>query len=470
MSTPQTSKLPPIIETLASDPRVTARRAGEPLSNGRCVVYWMQQAQRGLDNPALDLAIHVGNEMGLPVVAFLSIISNYPHANLRHYAFLEQGLQDIEEDLAQRNVVLIVRRPPENRLEKFLENVGAALLIGDENYCREPERWRKKLAGRLTLPFLTVDADVVVPSSLFPRHYYALHHFRPHLLRELPKYLAHQPVVKAEYEWKRPANFSAFSLGSPITEGWKHLDRSVAPVETFTGGTHAALRRLSEFVSFRMKSYVEKRNRPEWNATSQLSPYLHFGHIGPLTIALAAQDAVKGGKATQAALDAFLNELIGWRELSVNFVKHVPEYDSLECAPDWAKKTLREHARDRRPYQYDLETLDRARTHDDLWNAAQSQMTKTGWMHNVMRMYWAKKILEWSPTPELAYEYAVLLNDRYELDGRDPNGYAGIAWSIAGVHDRPWFERPIFGTIRYMSRESTGRKFDSGRYIEENLV
>lgn len=470
MSMEKIGNLPAVIQSLANDPRVTVRRAGEPLRNGRCIVYWMQRAQRGVDNASLDLAIRSGNAMGLPVVVFLSIISNYPNANLRHYAFLEQGLRDIEEDLASRNVALVVKRPQENRLEKFLDDAGAALLIGDENHCREPERWRKALSKRLAIPFLTVDADVVVPSGLFTRNFYALHHFRPHLLRELPKYLRGQEPVKADREWKRPPNFSSFHVGDPITEGWKNLDRSVAPVETFTGGTRAALRGLNEFVCFRLKDYPENRNRPELVATSQLSPYLHFGHIGPLTIALAAQSAVKEGKATQAALDAFLNELIGWRELSVNFVKHVPDYDSLGCAPEWAKKSLREHARDRRPYQYDLGTMERAETHDDLWNAAQMQMVKSGWMHNFMRMYWAKKILEWSPTPEVAYEYAVLLNDKYELDGRDPNGYAGIAWSIAGVHDRPWFDRPIFGTIRYMSRESTGRKFNSKQYIEEKLV
>jgi deoxyribodipyrimidine photo-lyase len=454
------------LQRCTNDPRITIRRGGEPLKDGKCVVYWMQRAQRGIDNPALDLAIALGNELGLPVITFFSVISNYPNANLRHYAFLNQGLPDIEEHLAERNVSFIVRRPPNNQLEKLLGEVGAALLIGDENPCREPERWRRVLGRRLHLPFFTVDADVVVPSNLFSKHQYALHIMKPKLYAELPKYLVPLPHTKAAHEWKRPAHFASLDIRTDITQGWKGFDRTIAPVDTFTGGTRAALKRLSAFVNHHLSNYLTRRNHPEWDGTSRMSPYLHFGHISPITIALAAQKAVEEGKATQAAYDAYINELIGWREISVNFVKHVPDYDTLQCAPGWAQKTLREHARDKRNPEYSFEELEQARTYDELWNAAQMQMVKYGWMHNYLRMYWAKKILEWSPSPARAYEYAVILNDKYELDGRDPNGYAGIAWAIAGVHDRPWFDRPIFGTIRYMSAASTGKKFNSRRYIE----
>jgi deoxyribodipyrimidine photo-lyase len=458
--------LPKLLEPYADSPRVTIRRAGEPLEDGKCVVYWMQRAQRGVDNPALDLAIALGNELDLPVIAFFSAISNFPHANLRHYVFLNQGLPDIEEDLAERNVTFIVRRPPGNQLEKLLQEVGAALLVGDENPCREPERWRRVLAKRLQLPFLTVDADVVVPSKLFTKAQYALHIMKPKLYAELPKYLVHQPRTKAKHEWKRPADFKSFDVRADVTKGWKDFDRTVKPVDTFTGGTHAALKRLRDFASNHLHAYATKRNHPEWDGTSRMSPYLHFGHISPITIALAAQKAVEEGKATQAAYDSYINELIGWREISVNFVKYVPNYDTLECAPEWAQKTLHEHARDKRDPEYTLEEMEQAKTYDELWNAAQLQMTKYGWMHNYLRMYWAKKILEWSPNPARAFEHAVILNDKYELDGRDPNGYQGIAWAMAGVHDRPWFERPIFGTIRYMSGASTGKKFNSKHYIE----
>ncbi|GGH03518.1 deoxyribodipyrimidine photo-lyase [Silvibacterium dinghuense] len=467
--TPEKSKeeLPALLKVLADDPRVTVRRGGAPLPEGKCVVYWMQRAQRGFDNPAVDLAVAIANELGLPLVVYFSAISNFPHANLRHYCFLNQGLADIEEDLAERNIAFVVRRPPGNSLEALLGEVGAAMVIGDENPCREPERWRKVLARRLSLPFWTVDADVVVPSSIFSRHFYMLHNMRPKLHAELPRYLHPLENAKAQHRWAKPRGFEHFAVREDVTHGWRDFDRSVKPVDHFTGGTHAALKRLRHFVQHQLAHYDTQRNHPEVDGTSQLSPYLHFGHISPLTIALAVEDAVTAGHATQAARDSYLDELIGWRELSVNFVKHVPGYDSIECAPEWAKKTLEEHSRDRRDPGYALEELERGETCDELWNAGQVQMVKTGWMHNYLRMYWAKKILEWAPNPAIAWEWAVILNDKYELDGRDPNGYSGIAWAIGGVHDRPWFDRPIFGTIRFMSGASTGKKFDSKRYIAQ---
>jgi deoxyribodipyrimidine photo-lyase len=464
---PEKEAIPEFLRKLADDPRVTVRHGGAPLKDGKCVVYWMQRAERGIDNPAVDLAVAIGNELNLPVAVYFSAISNFPHANLRHYFFLNQGLADIEEDLADRNVSFVVRRPPGNSLEALLKEVGAAMVVGDENPCREPERWRKVLARRLDLPFWTVDADVVVPSSVFPKHQYMLHIMRPRLNAELPKYLVPLPNTKAKKSWPRPRGFASFAPKNDVTEGWRSLDRSVKPVDSFTGGTHAALKRLKHFVSYQLADYEKQRNHPEVDGTSQMSPYLHFGHISPLTIALAVEEAVKKGKASQAARDSYINELIGWRELSVNFVKYVPNYDSIECAPEWAQKTLREHARDKRDPVYTLEQLEQAQTYDELWNAAQMQMVRLGWMHNYLRMYWAKKILEWSPNPAKAWEWAVILNDKYELDGRDPNGYNGIAWAMGGVHDRPWFDRPIFGTIRYMSGGSTGKKFNSRLYISQ---
>ena len=201
-----------------------------------------------------------------------------------------------------------------------------------------------------------------------------------------------------------------------------------------------------------LAGYDETRNHPEDAGTSRLSPYLHFGNIGPLTIALAVKKAVASpARSRPQHSERFLEQLIGWRELAVLFVRHEPNYDNWECAAPWARKTLLEHAADPRPYRYTFEQLERAETHDDLWNAAQREMVATGWMHNYMRMYWAKKILEWAPDPATAFDWAVILNDRYELDGRDPNGYAGIAWAIVGKLDRPWFNRPVFGLVRPMT-------------------
>jgi len=419
-------------------------------------------------NPALDVAIEAGNALGLPLVVYFSVIPNYPNANLRHYHFMAQGLRDVAEDAAERGVGFVLRRPPHNSLEKFLEEVDAALLIGDENPCREPERWRRVLARRLKVPFWTVDADVVVPSAVFGQTYFLLHHFRPHLHAQLPKYLVAPKKPKLDHPWKPWMNLASYPVDQDITEGFAKLDRTVKPVDTFTGGPRAAQRRLKEFIRDGLAGYEMNRNHPELKGTSRLSPYLHFGNIGPLTIAVAVEKAVRKGDASSAARDRFLDELIGWRELAVLFVRHTPDYDNWEAAEPWARKTLTEHASDARPYLYSFEQMERAVTGDALWNAAQRQMVETGWMHNFMRMYWAKKILEWTPNPARAFEWAVTLNDRYELDGRDPNGYAGIAWAIVGRHDRPWFNRPVFGLVRPMSGASLAKKFDARAYIEQN--
>ena len=423
---------------------------------------------RIVDNPALDVAIEAGNLLGLPVVVFFSVIPNYPHANLRHYHFLQQGLRDVAEDAAGRGVGFVLRRHPDNSLEAFLEEVQAALLIGDENPCREPERWRRVLARRLKLPYWTVDADVVVPSRVFGRDYFLLHHFRPHLQRELPNFLVPHQNPRPQREWKLRRSLASFPLAEDITAGFDKLDRSVRPVDTFTGGAHAALQRLREFVHDGLGRYEVERNHPELKGTSRLSPYLHFGNISPITIALAAEDAVKQGRAPESARDRYLDQVIGWRELSVLFVRYNENYENWESAEPWARKSLLEHARDPRPQRYTFGQLEGAETHDELWNAAQREMVATGWMHNYMRMYWAKMILAWAPDPATAFDWAVILNDKYELDGRDPNGYAGIAWAIVGKHDRPWFDRPVFGVVRSMTASSTAKKFDSEEYRRQH--
>lgn len=462
------ARLPVELERLTEHPRVLVRRANTLRSDGKCVVYWMQRAMRILDNPALDVAIEAGNILALPVVVFFSVIPNYPNANLRHYHFLAQGLRDVADDAVERGVGFVVRRPPNNALTAFVAEVEAALVIGDENPCREPQRWRKVLASRLRVPFWTVDADVVVPSRVFDRTFFLMHHFRPRLKAELPKYLAPRRPVKPIYRWRPGHAPESYSLDRDITAGFSGLDRTIRPVDTFTGGTHAALRHLEAFVRSRLADYDRNRNHPEIRGTSRLSPYLHFGHIGPLTIAQCIGDALQQGQIPAAAYERFIEQFVGWRELSVLFVRHTPDYDSWECAEPWARTTLIGHAADSRPARYTFEQMERGETRDELWNAAQREMVDTGWMHNYMRMYWAKKILEWSPDPARAYQWAVALNDRYELDGRDPNGYAGIAWAIVGKHDRPWFDRAIFGLVRPMSGASLARKFDARAYIHQN--
>lgn len=448
---------------LMANPRIRARRAGEPDAAGACVVYWMQRSQRGVDNPALDVAVQAANALGKPAVAFFAPVPFYPNANLRAYRFLVEGIPDIAEAIAKRRIGFVLRRYPDHSLIKFCDEVRPALVVGDENPMREPEHWREIAAKKLRVPLWTVDSDVIVPSRLIGKEQYSAFLIRKKLEARLAEFFIKSNNPDAKVPWKKPRGLQSLPVDFDVTEGWA-LDRSVSPVSTFKGGTKEAMQRLRDFARRKLPRYGEDRNHPELDGTSRLSPYLHIGHISPLAVALVVQHA----DAPKSAKDGFLNQLLVWRELAINFVTHNPNYDNFECGEKWAHKTLAEHAKDARPYIYSERQLENAETHDALWNAAQRHMVSNGWMHNYMRMYWAKKILEWSRNPAEAYRVAVTLNDKYELDGRDPNGYAGIAWSIVGKFDRPWFTRPIFGQVRYMSGNSIRKKFDSQRYIEQH--
>ena len=464
---PDTAGLPEPLARLADNPRITIRRPGAPHPAGKCVVYWMQRAQRGVDNHAVNLAVASANELKLPLVVYFAGISNFPHANLRHYAFLQQGLPDIEEDLAARNITFLMRRAPHESHERLLADVEAAICIGDENPMREPERWRADLAKKLRIPFWTVDTDVVVPTRLFGKAQYAAYTMRPRLYKLVPEFLKPYENPHADVAWQRPKDFKADDVRADITAGWKDLDRTVLPVPEWHGGTHAGLARLKLFTQSKLKHYIDERNSPEADGTSAMSPYLHYGHVGPQTIALAVAAAAAADPTLIKAKESYFNELLTWRELAINFVRYQPDYDNAKAAEDWARKTIGEHDHDKRDVVYTVEQLERAQTYDELWNAAQMQMVKHGWMHNYMRMYWGKKIVEWTPNVDAAMTAAVYLNDKYFLDGRDPNGYSGIAWAVLGKFDRPWGSRAVFGKRRYMSGQSTGRKFDAKKYIAQ---
>jgi deoxyribodipyrimidine photo-lyase len=450
------------IESLLEDPRLTVRRSGAPDGDGQCVVYWMQRAQRATDNPALSAAIQAGNLLGKPVVVFFHLLPHAHHANLRHYHFLVTGLRQLAAELKKRSVGWVVRRYPDHGLLRFCAEVRACMVVGDENPLKQAELSKAKIAAKIRVPFWTVDADVIVPSRLLGREHYAARTIRPKLHQRLKEFL--KPVLNpaAKMAWSSTSRVSSISTDLSLLDDFP-VDRSVAPSRYFQGGSEQARRCLENFLRSRLKSYATLRNKPDLDGTSQLSPYLHFGQIGAHTIALAVQQA----DAPAADRNAYLEELIVRRELAINFVRFNPNYETFDACEPWADVTHRKHARDCRPYLYNERQLESAETHDPLWNAAQKQMVLTGWMHGYLRMYWAKKILEWTESPQAAYDIAVRLNDRYELDGRDANGYAGIAWAIVGKHDRAWGpERAIYGKVRYMSFASTSRKFDSQAYIQ----
>jgi len=452
-----------VVADLHDDPRITVRRAGDENRGGRVVVCWIQHAQRASDNPALDLAIRTANELDLPVVALFVLRPGFARANLRHYHFMLQGLADLPAALAARRVGFVLRVGGEEEVARFCAEVKASAVVGDENQLREGEGWRVRVAAAIRVPFRTVDADVIVPAALLEKEQFSAGTIRPRIQRQLPWCLRPLSRPVARRSWAPPRGLRALTPGVALLDA-ANIDRGVAPVPGAAGGTRAARSALRSFVRGRLAGYASARNHPEADGTSRLSAYLHFGQIGPREVALAVRDSGAPPDDTRA----FLEEFIVRRELAWNFVRFNPRYDTLEGCERWARRTLDEHRDDGRDPVYTLAELEQAGTHDPLWNAAQRQMVRSGWMHGYVRMYWAKKILEWSPTPEEAMARAIELNDRYELDGRDPNGYAGIAWAIGGKHDRAWGpERPVYGKIRYMSFASTSRKFDSRSYIEQ---
>ena len=355
---------------LKNNSRVTVRRDGVPDPDGTCVVYWMQRAQRGIDNPALDTAVEAANVLGKPVVVFFAP-RPFPPANLRHYAFLAQGIPDIAEALERRKIGFVLRRFPDHSLLKFCEEVRPALVVGDENPIRQARAWREIVARKLKLPLWTVDADVIVPSRLLEKEQYAAFIVQPRLQAHLKTFLVASGNPKARVAWSKPRNMKVSTPDCDLTEGWD-IDRSVEPVAEWKGGSCEGLRQLKEFVQHKLPNYIQDRNHPERDGTSRLSPYLHFGHISSTTVALAVQKA----DVSQSTKDAFLKQVIIWRELSANLVHFNPNYDNFECAEPWAHRTLAKHARDARPVLYTEAQLENAETYDPLWNAAQMQMVR----------------------------------------------------------------------------------------------
>jgi deoxyribodipyrimidine photo-lyase len=372
-----------------------------------------------------------------------------------------RGLAAVAEGLQRRGIGFVLRRHPEHDILQFCAQVRPCLVVSDEDPLRRAEWGRARATGGLAMPFWTVDSDVIVPSRLFGKEHYAARTIRPKMHKELPLFLRRVADARVKIRWKNSIRLQSLDPKTKLLDELT-MDRSIGSSHSFSGGSAAAHSILRRFIQDRLDGYAKNRNHPDIDGTSQLSPYLHFGHIGPHTVAWAVNDS----NAPAQDRMAFLEEVIVRRELAINFVRFNPQYDCFNAREPWADETLRIHAKDPRKFLYTEKQLEHAETHDPLWNAAQKQMVLTGWMHGYLRMYWAKKILEWSWSPAEAFDIAVRLNDRYELDGRDPNGYAGIAWAIVGKHDRAWGpERPVYGKIRYMSFASTSRKFDSKAYI-----
>jgi deoxyribodipyrimidine photo-lyase len=421
----------------------------------------MQQSQRTRFNHALEFAIEQANALNRPLVVGFGLMDDYPEANERHYAFMLQGLRDVERALRERRIQFVIRRGSPPRVALHLAS-EAAIVVCDRGYLRHQKRWRDQVADRARCRVVQVESDVVVPVEVASdKHEFAARTIRPKIHRHWKKYVVNLPAGRVRHSSLDLGLSSEIDL-SDVSAALAQLklDRSVKPTDRLGGGAGAARRLLKRFIRHRLAGYEESRNDPSAEATSMMSAYLHFGQISPIEIALE----VLKSRAPSQARDALLEELIVRRELAVNFVNFHPKYDTYDCLPEWAKKTLVAHRTDKRPYRYTRGQLEAAQTHDRYWNAAQLEMTRTGYMHNYMRMYWGKKILEWTRAPDEAFAVTLYLNNKYFLDGRDPNSYANVAW-IFGLHDRPWSRRPIFGTVRYMNAAGLERKFDMDAYV-----
>ncbi len=432
-----------------------------PPVTGRYVLYWMQQAQRTEYNHALEYATRQANALGLPLVCVFGLTDEFPETNLRHYTFMMQGLAEVSDALAERGIrFVMLRQAPDSAALRLASD--AALLVTDRGYLRVQVEWRRRVAEAAPCPVMQVETDVVVPVEVVSdKEEYAARTIRPRIHKHLLEYLKPLAQTKPMHD-STGLDLDVEDLRPSLaTLDGLSMDRTVGPVSAFTGGGAEARRLLSEFIAEKLADYDELRNDPSLDFVSHMGPYLHFGQISPLDIALQVIEADSPGE------EAFIEELVVRRELSMNLVRYNPGYDTYEAAvPEWARRTLAAHQADPREYLYDLEHLEQADTHDEYWNAAQNEMLRTGKMHNYMRMYWGKKILEWTPTAREGFEIALNLNNKYSLDGRDPNSFAGVAWCF-GKHDRPWQQRDIFGTVRYMNANGLRRKFDMDAYLRK---
>lgn len=425
------------------------------------VVYWMSRDQRVDDNWALLFAQQIALEQKSPLLVVFCLQPNFLEASWRQYHFMLQGLSELVPELSRKNISFSMKYgAPEEVLPQFLKEMPAAGLVTDFSPLRINRQWKQALVKKISIPLWEVDTHNIVPAWIASdKQEYAARTFRPKIHRQLDEYLTEIPSLK-----KHPYG-KAVQEKVELDVIKKHLkiDFSVEPVEWLKPGSAAANTVLSRFVDSKLSGYQLLRNDPTQESLSNLSPYLHFGQISPQRVALV----VKSTQAKNEAKQVFLEELVVRRELADNFCFYNDKYDSFEGFPNWAQQTLRKHERDPREVTYSRDQLELGKTHDQAWNACQLEMVTTGKMHGYMRMYWAKKILEWSEDPETALKTAIYLNDRYELDGRDPNGYVGVAWAIGGVHDRPWAERPIFGTVRYMNEAGLRRKFKLAHYVDQ---
>ncbi len=426
------------------------------------VVYWMSRDQRVQDNWALLYAQYLAETYQQPLFVLFNIVPHFAQATWRQYHFMLKGLEEVANELHQLNIpfYLLLGEPQEN-IAQFLTNHKIGTLVSDFSPLHIYTQWKKAISSLITIPFYEVDTHNIIPCwHASSKQEFGAYTIRPKLNRCLKEFLTDIPSVHF-HELNSPYNQP--NLDWNTVKDKLEIDFNVLPIQWCLPGSKAAQATMHAFIQNHLNQYTNDRNNPTIDGQSKLSPYLHFGQISAQRIAWEVQNST----ASSEAKAAFLEELIIRRELADNYCFYNKNYDAFAGFPEWAQQTLLEHGKDQRLHLYTQKQFELAQTHDRLWNAAQLQMVRTGKMHGYMRMYWAKKILEWTESPQRAQEIAIYLNDKYELDGRDPNGYVGIAWSIGGLHDRAWFQHPIFGKVRYMNANGCARKFNVEKYIDQ---
>ncbi len=429
------------------------------------VVYWMSRDQRCFDNWALLFAQENAKQRGKHLLVVFHLEQNNLEATSKIKKFMIDGLHETNTHLSAKNIPLVILiGEPSIELPIFIKEIRASLLVTDFNPLRHKQIQILAVMRQITIPFYEVDTHNIIPCWVAStKQEYGAYTLRKKINQQLPYYLESFPTLslqeKASSDILPKINWD--EIYKKITGELKDQHSLKNPAGTTEGN-----KKLNNFIQSHLEHYNQRRNDPTLSAQSGLSPYLHFGQISAQRVALE----VLSSHTLKSAQESFLEELIIRRELADNFCYYNQNYDNIRGFPAWAQETLHKHKYDSRPYIYQLDQLESGNTHDNAWNAAQRQLTRTGIMHGYMRMYWAKKILEWSITPNIAQKNAIYLNDHYSMDGRDPNGYAGIAWSIGGVHDRAWSERLIFGKIRYMNFAGLRRKFDIEKYIKQQII
>ena len=450
--------------------RVRTLNQHPPQADADYVLYWAQMNRRISHNHALAYAIHLANERDLPLLIYEGLTCTYTEANDRLHTFILEGVPDTAagaKALGTGYVFHLRRRKADANNALFQLAERAACVVTDDYPTFIAREHNARVPKKLAIPYYAVDSSCVVPMSKMEKREYAAYTIRPKINRVLGQYLKPFPMPALKHHWRlnagRDLHVEVTSANIPQLVASCEIDHTIQPSLTYRGGSAQAEKHLKHFVHSNLKRYATDRNQPAGHATSNLSPYLHFGHISALEVALRARDY-----ALEHALvaDEFIEELVVRRELAFNFARFTDQPESLTNLPDWAQATLAKHADDVRDPVYSPAEFELGQTHDPLWNAAQKEMRLRGKIHGYYRMYWGKKIIEWSPTCQDALRTMIDIHDRYAIDGRDPNTIVGILWCF-GLHDRPWTERPIFGMIRWMSYDGMRRKTHSDAYLKE---